>query len=50
MLKLPAGAVIEKVSPVPAQRFDVDGVPFVYWRRYYKAGEHTPLEVTFRLE
>lgn len=50
MLKLPEGAAIEKVAPEPAQRFDVDGVSFVYWRRYYKAGEETPLEVAFRME
>ena len=50
MLKLPAGATIAHVSPEPAQQFDVDGVPFVYWRRYYKAGEETPLEVAFRVE
>lgn len=48
MVKLPAGAEIVSVSPEPAQRFDVDGAPFVLWRRYYAAGEKTPLEVVFR--
>lgn len=50
MLRLPPGATIEHVSPEPAQQFDVDGVPFVHWRRYYKAGEETPMEVAFRVE
>lgn len=48
MVKLPAGAEIVSVTPDPAQRFDVDGIPFVLWRRYYAAGEKTPLEVVFR--
>jgi hypothetical protein len=48
MVKLPAGAEIVSVSPGPAQRFEVDGVPFILWRRYYAAREETPLEVVFR--
>jgi hypothetical protein len=47
-VKLPAGAEVVRVSPEPAQRFEVDGVPFVLWRRYYAAGEVTPLELVFR--
>jgi hypothetical protein len=50
MLMLPAGAEIVSVSPEPADRFDVDGVPYVYWRRYYKAGEELPLEIVFRVK
>jgi hypothetical protein len=50
MVKLPAGAQIEHVSPEPAQRFEVDGTPYVYWRRYYVTGEQMPLEVAFRVE
>lgn len=41
-------AEIVSVSPEPEQRFEVDGVPFVLWRRYYAAGEETLLEVVFR--
>jgi len=48
MVRLPEGAEIVRVSPEPAQRFDADGVPYVVWRRYYAAGEETPLEVVFR--
>jgi hypothetical protein len=49
MVRLPEGARIVSVSPEPTQGFEIDGAPYVYWRRYYAAGEEMPLEVTYRL-
>jgi len=48
MVKLPEGAEVVRVSPEPVQQFVADGAPYVVWRRYYAAGEETPLEVVFR--
>lgn len=49
MVCLPSGATIVSVTPEPVQRFELDGKPYVLWRRYYVAGEKHPLQVRYRL-
>jgi len=47
-LRLPAGAELLSVSP-PVRVIEHDGVPLIFWRRYYPEAAELPLSVTYRL-
>jgi len=46
---LPAGATVIGADPQPSAQLDHERAPFVFWRRYYAAGERLPLTVRYRL-
>ena len=49
-VRLPHGANVQSVTPQPTARFTQDDYEYVMWRRYYKAGQETPLEILYDLK
>jgi hypothetical protein len=49
-VRLPRDAKVQSISPAPTARFTDDGYEYVMWRRYYKVGQETPLEILYALK
>ncbi|MFO7653192.1 MAG: hypothetical protein R6X25_05150 [Candidatus Krumholzibacteriia bacterium] len=49
-VRLPAGADVVSIEPQPSARFTDEGREYVMWRRYYRAGDATPLTIVYTLD
>ena len=49
-VRLPHDAKVQSITPKPTARFTQDDYEYVMWRRYFKAGQETPLEILYALK